>query len=156
MVSSGWSSGAIAGPLCGLGSKFLGGLLLGGFGLDWRGLLRGLLGCGLLRLSLFGLLGSEDSFGLGQMVDLVLAGNIRVSGEGETESETGKLVVLQFVHDREQHFLSGLLAVLVVSDEMRGYIVGKVVGVDVDEGAEQHTKLRRGEGGGCAIEDAIE
>src|SRR5260370_6583026 len=145
MVSSGYCSGAIAGRVCGLGSKFLGGVLLGGFGLDWRGLVRGLLGCGLLRLSLFGLRWSEDSFGLGQMVDLVLAGNIRVAGEGETESEAGEFVVLQTIHDREQHFLSGLLVVLFVADEMRGYIVGEVVGVDVDEGAEQHTKLRRGE-----------
>src|ERR1700723_4612837 len=121
MVSSGWNSGAIAGPFCGLCCEFLGGLLLGGFGFDWRGFLRGLLGCDLLRLRLFGLRWSEDSFGLGQMVDLVLAGNIRVAGEGETESEAGELVVFQSVHDGEQHFLSGLLVVLVLADEGRGY-----------------------------------
>ena len=96
---------------------------------------------------------SEDSFSLGQMVDLVLAGNIRVAGEGEPESEAGELVVFQSVHDGEQHFLSGLLVVLVVSDEVRGYIVGKVVRVSVDEGADQHSKLWRGEGAGCAVED---
>src|SRR6202041_3460288 len=112
MVSSVWNSGAIAGPLCGLGCECLGGLLLGGFGFDWRGFLRGILGCDLLRLNLVGLRWSEDSFGLGQMVDLVLAGNIRVTGEGEPESEAGEFVVLQSVHDGEQHFLSGLLVVL--------------------------------------------
>ena len=78
-----------------------------------------------------------------------------MAGEGETESEAGEFVVLQSVHDGEQHFLSGLLVVLVVADEVRGYIVGEVVGVNVDEGADQHSKLWRGEGGGCAVEDVV-
>jgi hypothetical protein len=54
------------------------------------------------------------------------------------------------VFELEQHFLSGLLVVLVVSDEVRGYIVGEVVGVNVDEGADPHpcnAAQRNGKGG---------
>ena len=47
----------------------------------------------------------------------------------------------------QRDFFRVLLVVFVVAYIVRRYVVGVAVGVDGDEGAEQHTKLRRGQGG---------
>ena len=78
-----------------------------------------------------------------------------MGGENETESEAGQLLVLQPIHDGGQHFFRRLLVVF-VGHEIRGYVVGELIGVDVNESTEQDAKLWRCEGGGGVVEDAVE
>jgi hypothetical protein len=78
-----------------------------------------------------------------------------VGGENETESEAGQLLVLQSVHDGSQHFFRRLLVVF-VCHEIRGYVVGELVGVDVNESTEQNAKLWRSEKDGDVVENAVE
>jgi len=98
MVSSGISSGAIAGPDCGLGCEALAGRL-GGFGFYRSGLLRDFLGGHfLLSFDFLALRWGENLLGLGERVDLVLAWDFGVGGENETYREAGQLLVRQSIH----------------------------------------------------------
>jgi hypothetical protein len=78
-----------------------------------------------------------------------------VSGENETESEAGQLLVLQPIRDRGEHFFCCLLVVL-IGHEVRSDVVGELIGVDVNESTEQDAKLWRCEGGRGIVEDALE
>ena len=78
-----------------------------------------------------------------------------MGGENETESEAGQLLVRQTVHDGGQYFFRRLLVVF-VCHEIRSYVVGELVGVDVNESTEQNAKLWRCEGDGDVVENAVE
>ena len=85
--------------------------------------------------------------GLRQVVDSASTGNAGMSRERQTQSKLRDLVIFQPIRDRERDFLRALLVVFDVACIERCYVGGVVVGVDGDEGAEQHTKLRRGQDG---------
>jgi len=67
-----------------------------------------------------------------------------MTGQQQTQSEAGELIIRGAVECGEYDFLVALLCVFVVLGEVTGHFLKEVVGVDVDEQAEEGTKLRSG------------
>jgi hypothetical protein len=147
---SGLRSSGRCWPHLRLGVEAVGALLLDGFALGWLWF-----SSGLLRYRFLGLAKCKNPLGLGQMVDCVLVGNAGVGGERQAQREMRELVILQPIRDREQDFFCALLEDFVVAHVVCGYVVGVAAGVDGDEGAEEHTKVRRCEGGWRMFEDSV-
>jgi hypothetical protein len=141
-------------PAAGLGCHLLlcCGLLGGGFigGFYLRGCL-----C-FLRGSLLRFRWNEGAFGLGQGIDLALAWDRYVSGKDKTKSKAGELVVCQFVNGRKQNLFCALIVVLILGGEVFGDIVGKGVGIKVDEGAKKNPQLGYAKHRWGILKDAVE
>ena len=78
----------------------------------------------------------EDSLGLGQEVELVLAGNANVTGEGRSNGELRQLGIFGVVDGAKQTILSAALVVLVLTVHLGCEIVGRGVRVKVNDGPE--------------------
>ena len=124
---------------------------LDGRGFDQRGLLllswRGLL----LRLGW-----GKSGFGFGEEIELVLARDADVTGEGEAKRKGCQLLIGGGVDGGQQQFFGAALFVLVLGGDILGQIIGKGVGVEVDDGAEDNPQLSGGEAGGGCGDDALE
>jgi hypothetical protein len=83
----------------------------------------------------------RSGFGLGQGIDFALAGDRYVSGKDKTKSKAGDLVVCQSVNSRQQNLFCALIVIFILGGEVFGYIVGKGVGVKIDEGAKKDSQL---------------
>ena len=72
-----------------------------------------------------GLTGSENFLRLGQSDRFHSRAEFHLTGESETESEAGQLLVLQPIHDREQNFLCRSAGCFRRRHEMRSHVVGE-------------------------------
>ena len=100
--------------------------------------------------------GTKAAFGLGQGIDLALAWDRYVSGKDKTKSKAGELVVCQSVNGRKQNLFCALIVVLILGGEVFGDIVGKGVGVKVDERAKKNPQLGYAEHRRGILKDAVE
>ena len=96
----------------------------------------------------------EDGLGFGKEVELALARNADVSGEGKAKRKARQLVVGGVVDGGKQNLFGAALFVLVA--DVLGQIVGEGVGVKVDDGAEQSAELGCCEGFRGVLKDALE
>ena len=76
---------------------------------------------------------SEDGLGFGEEVELVLLRDADVPGERKADGEAGQLVVCGCVDGSQQHLF--VCAAFVFVGDVFGQIVGRGVGVKVDDGA---------------------
>ena len=65
-----------------------------------------------------------------------------MGGEGETDGKAGELVVWKSGDGGHQNLLRGLPVVLVVADDVGGYIFGEIE-IQVDERVEKDPQLLR-------------
>ena len=99
--------------------------------------------------------GAKTCFCLCQKIDFVLAWDSCVGGENETKSRS-RSAFRPLTHPRLRSTL--LLPSAGCSrrgNKIRSYVVGELIGVDVNESMEQDAKLRRREGGRGIVEDAV-
>ena len=144
-------AGASDDPRSGLGCD-----LLLGCCLLW---LRRERGCGRLNgrrllcfAALLGLRWGKDGLSFGEEVELVLARDADVSGEGKAR----QLVIGGVVDGGEQNLFGAALVVLVVSIDLNCKVIGEGVGVKVDDGAKQDAELGGGEDVRGVLKDALE
>ena len=96
----------------------------------------------------------EDGFGFGEEVEFVFARDADVTGEGNANRKASQLVISGVVDSGKQNLFGAAVVVLV--RDVFGQVIGKGVGIKVDDGAKQDTELRCGKALRGVLKDALE